>query len=145
MTVQVRVMNALDTETIFALNKQLGYEYPKEFVHNRILSLLDAGNDILLIVEIDGEVAGYAHGSPYETLYSDKLMNMIAFVVDDHHDQEFEAAERLYKELEHKSKQFGYAGIRLVADKNRKKLEQFFIERGYESHRALKHYIKLFR
>lgn len=138
-------MNVKDVDNIYRLNKQLGFNYPLEYIHDRVLSLLDAGNDILLVVENNDNVIGYTHGSPYETLYSDKLMNMIAFVVDDHNPDEIEAAKKLYEELEHKSKQFGYAGIRFVADKERKKLENFFLNEGYISHRALKHYIKLFR
>lgn len=138
------MMKAIDSSKIYELNKQLGYDYAEHLVYERILTLLDAGNDILLVVEANEEVIGYAQGSPYETLYFDKLMNAIAFVVDDHHAQEIEAAEKLYLELEHQSKQFGYAGIRLVANQNRKKAEEFFKQHAYVSHRDLKHYIKLF-
>ncbi|MCI8272001.1 MAG: GNAT family N-acetyltransferase [Erysipelotrichaceae bacterium] len=144
MEINVRIMNADDAAGVYRLNQQLGYDYPMEEVYGRILSLLDAGNDILLVVECGSEMIGYAHGSPYETLYSSKLMNAIAFAVDDQHPRELEAAKKLYAELEKRSKQFGYTGIRLVADRYRKKLENFFVENGYISHRDLKHYIKLF-
>lgn len=141
---QVRMMKATDVKDIHELNKQLGYEYEEHLVYERILSLLEAGNDILLVVEVDNKVIGYAHGSPYETLYADKLMNAVAFVVDDHHPQEFDAGKMLYEEFEHQSKQFGYAGIRLVANQDRKKAEEFFKLHGFISHRDLKHFIKLF-
>lgn len=144
MNLTIRTMKPDDAKGVHRLNKQLGYQYPLAQTYDRILSLLDAGNDILLTAEDDGEIIGYAHGSPYETLYSDKLMNAIAFSVDDQYPNEFEAAELLYEQLEKKSKQFGYAGIRLVADRERKKLEEFFVQHGYVSHRDLKHYIKLF-
>ena len=77
----IRMIETKDFEDIHNLNNELGYTYDKEKVYKKIISLLEAGNDIILVAEKDGHVIGYAHGAPYETLYADNLLNTVCFCV----------------------------------------------------------------
>ena len=77
----IRIIATQDYEDIYDLNTELGYAYEKDKVYNKIIAILEAGNDILLAAEKDGHVVAYAHGAPYETLYADNLLNTVCFCV----------------------------------------------------------------
>ncbi len=56
----IRIMTTQDYEDIHALNTELGYAYDKDKVYKKIIAILEAGNDILLVAEMEGHVVGYA-------------------------------------------------------------------------------------
>ncbi|WP_340252738.1 GNAT family N-acetyltransferase [Brevibacillus borstelensis] len=39
--------------------------------------------DVIFVCKQNNEVIGYIHGSPYELLFSDSLVNVLGFVVKD--------------------------------------------------------------
>lgn len=140
----IRMIAVSDYEDVFELNQQLGYDYDKDKVYKKIISILETGNDILLVAEVDGKVVGYAHGSPYETLYSDDLLNTVCFCVKNGIADEEDIANDLYLTFEEKAKKFGFKGIRLTIDQQREEAHQLFLRHGFETHRSLQHYIKYF-
>lgn len=140
----IRRIEASDDADIQVLNEQLGHAFAKEDIHERIISILETGNDILLVAEVAGHVVGYAHGSPYETLYANSLLNTIAFVVLEGIEDQREIADQLYIAFEAMSKQFGFKGIRLALDTKREMAQQLFTNHGFISRRNLTHYIKYF-
>lgn len=140
----IRMIGINDYEDIYHLNKQLGYDYEKERIYKRILSILEAGNDVLLVAQVDHRIVGYAHGAPYETLYCDNLLNTICFCVDEDLQNRSEIAIALYEAYERKAKNFGYKGIRLVIDQERQVAQQLFLSQGFESKRIQNHFIKYF-
>ncbi len=40
-------------------------------------------NDIILVADINGEVVGYIHASPYELMFSEPILNIVGFVVNE--------------------------------------------------------------
>lgn len=140
----IRMIAASDYEDIFALNQQLGYAYDKDKVYKKIISILEAGSDILLVAEVEGSVVGYAHGSPYETLYSDDLLNTVCFCVKQGINDEEAIGNELYLAFEERAKKFGFKGIRLTIDQQREEAHELFLRHGFETHRSLQHYIKYF-
>lgn len=140
----IRMIAVSDYEDVFELNQQLGYDYDKDKVYKKIISILETGNDILLVAEVDDKVVGYAHGSPYETLYSDDLLNTVCFCVKNGIADEEDIANDLYLTFEEKAKKFGFKGIRLTIDQQREEAHQLFLRHGFETHRSLQHYIKYF-
>ncbi|MEF9962500.1 MAG: GNAT family N-acetyltransferase, partial [Erysipelotrichaceae bacterium] len=142
--IKVRRIEIGDYAAIHRLNEQLGYDYNENKVCKRISSLLDSSSDIMLVVEYQGNVVGYAHGTPYETLYADELMNILAFVIQDKYDSIEDIANQLLARFESEAKHFGYNGVRMTANKERNQAEQFLSKHQFESHRDLKHYIKYF-
>ncbi|MCI9312994.1 MAG: GNAT family N-acetyltransferase [Erysipelotrichaceae bacterium] len=141
----IRMIATQDYEDITDLNTELGYDYDKEKVYQKIISILEAGNDILLVAEQNGKVIGYAHGSPYETLYADHLLNTVCFCVKEGIAEEELIGNELYDAFEERAKRFGYKGIRLSLDQEREKAHDLFLKHGFETKRSLNHYIKYFR
>lgn len=133
-----------DYRDIHELNKKLGYQYEEEKVYDRIVSILETGSDIISVAEDQGKVVGYMHGSPYETLYADKLFNIVAMVFSEEFEHNEDLATQLFASFEKRVKLNGYTGIRMVADVERNKLYEFLIKKGFDSHRDLKHYLKYF-
>ena len=43
----IRIIATQDYEDIYDLNTELGYAYEKDKVYNKIIAILEAGNDIL--------------------------------------------------------------------------------------------------
>lgn len=141
----IRIMAIQDYEDIHELNLELGYSYDKEKVYKKIIAILEAGNDILLVAEKDGHVVGYAHGAPYETLYADNLLNIVCFCVKEKLNDGDDIGNDLYVAFEARAKRFGYKGIRLSLDLDREKAHELFIKHGFETRRSLNHYIKYFK
>lgn len=140
----IRMIATQDYEDIHDLNTGLGYTYDKEKVYKKIISILEAGSDILLVADVDGTVVGYAHGSPYETLYADNLLNTICFCVKEGIDEEEAIGNELYLEFEARAKKFGFKGMRMSLDQEREKAHELFLKHGFEAKRSLQHYIKYF-
>lgn len=141
---EVRRVREEDYHDIHKLNQQLGYEYNEELVKERISNLLETGTDIISVLEEAGSVVGYIHGIPYNTLYADNLINMVAIVFNTEKQIEQNHKEQLYKEFEKRVLKNGYHGIRLTVDNARDLLHEFLKENGFENKRDLKHYIKYF-
>ena len=122
----IRMIETKDFEDIHNLNNELGYTYDKEKVYKKIISLLEAGNDIILVAEKDGHVIGYAHGAPYETADEESIAN------------------DLYDAFEERAKRNGYKGMRLSLDQSRSKAHELFLKHGFQTKRSLYHCIKYF-
>ncbi|MEG0094287.1 MAG: GNAT family N-acetyltransferase [Erysipelotrichaceae bacterium] len=144
MNINVRRIEIGDYAAIHHLNQQLGYNYCEDKVCKRISSLLDSSSDIMLVVEYQGKVVGYVHGTPYETLYADGFMNVLVFVIEDKYDDLEIIADTLFSKFESEAKQFGFTGIRMTTNKERSQAAKFLLKQNFESHRDLKHYIKYF-
>jgi predicted N-acetyltransferase YhbS len=80
-SVMIREIRPEDYYDICLLNKELGYDYPLEKVKVRIEHIQKNTKDIIFVAQRENEVIGYIHGSPYELLYSDSLINILGFVV----------------------------------------------------------------
>ena len=144
MNLKIRRIETKDAADIQKLNTQLGYQYPAEQIAKRIDSLLYSSSDVILTAELDGTVIGYAHATRYETLYADKLANILAFVVLDGIEKEDEISQTLYDEFEKQIRSFGFRGLRMIADTSRILAKDFFNRNGFDSKRDLKHFIKYF-
>lgn len=141
----VRRICPKDAKDIYVLNKRLGHAYAEEKVKERIQNVLDAGSDILLVIEQGENVIGYVHGCPYNTLYADSLMSIIVFVIKEDIDDREKLSNALLAAFENLAIKNGYKGIRMAADVQRESLYYLMVENGYENKRDLKHYIKFFK
>lgn len=144
MSTCVRKIKMEDYKAIHELNLKLGYESNEEKVKRSIISLVEAGTDIILVAEKDGDVVGYVHGCPYRTLYADNLMSIVQYVFKTDYRYEEELKQELLTTFEEKAKKNGYTGIRMTANSERELLKQLLEANGYESKRDLKHFLKYF-
>ena len=132
-----------DYKDIHRLNEKLGYSYDEEKVYGRIISILETGSDLITVAEDEEKVIGYIHGSPYETLYSDRLFNIVAFVVSNDYSNNLEV-RKIYDVFEERVRKNRYNGIRMTANASRENLFHLLIDHGFECHTDLKHYLKYF-
>ncbi len=144
MSKLIRRIQVADYEDIHAINLKQGYNSDEERVKASILSLVEAGSDIILVAVVDGEVVGYVHGCPYNTLYTQRLINIIQYVFKTQYRDDEELKNMLLNKFEETVRKNGFQGIRMTANAERELLGKLFIEHGYESKRDLKHYLKYF-
>lgn len=141
--IDIRKITAADFEDIYLLNQELGYIYSKEKVKKRIEHILKNTKDMILIAQKYDEVVGYIHGSPYEVLYYDSLINILGFVVKGKY-RKTGIGSVLIESLECWGKQKGYSGIRLVSGYDRQEAHKFYEKHGYINRKDQKNFIKIF-
>lgn len=139
----VRPVEVSDYCDIYLLNQELGYFYPKESVKERITYITQNTKDVIFVAELDHEVVGYIHGSPYELLYSDSLINILGFVVKAKY-RNLGIGGLLIDSLECWARENKFSGIRLVSGMERADAHRFYEKHGYTSTKNQKNLIKKF-
>jgi len=141
--INIRKIKTTDYNDIYILNQELGYFYPIDKVKERIAYITENTKDIILVAQQDNEVIGYIHGSPYELLYSDSLIDIRGFVVKEKY-RNTGVGSVLINSLECWAKENGYSGIRLVSGFHRVNAHRFYEKHGYINRKNQKNFIKTF-
>ena len=141
--INVREIRIADYIDIYLLNEELGYLYAIEKVKERIKYITENTKDIILVAEQFDEVIGYIHGSSYELLYSDSLINILGFVVKEKYSNTG-VGKILIENLECWAKENGYCGVRLVSGFDRINAHKFYQRHGYTDRKDQKNFIKIF-
>ncbi|WP_195263046.1 GNAT family N-acetyltransferase [Clostridium sp. 1001275B_160808_H3] len=141
--INIRTISISDYRDIYLLNKELGYLYPEERVREKINYIIENKKDIILVAYIDNNIIGYIHGSEYELLYSDSLINILGFVVRESY-RKNGVGKALIDKLEEVARKNKYSGIRLVSGIDRENAHRFYERNGYIYRKEQKNFIKLF-
>ena len=141
--INIREIKVTDFKDIFLLNQELGYAYEMEKVRIRIEYILENTKDIILIAQQNDEVIGYIHGSPYELLYSNSLIDILGFVVKEKF-RNTGIGNILIEKIQCFAKENGYSGIRLVSGFDRLNAHRFYEAHGYINRKNQKNFIKIF-
>lgn len=139
--INVREIEITDYHDIHILSKELGHFCSIEKVKDRITYITKNTKDIILVAQQNNEVIGFIHGSPYELLYSDSIINILAFVVKEEY-RNIGVGSVLLKSLEDWAKEKGYFGIRLVTRFERIDAHRFYQKHGYINRKNQKNFIK---
>lgn len=139
----IRKVCISDYKDIYLLNKELGYLYEEEKVREKIKYIIENEKDIILVAYIDNNIVGYIHGSEYELLYSDSLINILGFVVKESY-RKNGIGTALINKLEGIAREKKYSGIRLVSGIERENAHRFYERNGYIYRKEQKNFIKLF-
>lgn len=129
----IRGIKVNDYLDIYLLNKHFNLtfsQYSEEKVKEKIEIIVNTTKDIIFVYEQDKKVVGYIHGSPYELLFSDSLINILGFVVREEF-RNMGIGSRLIERLEEWGKNNGYSGIKLLSHPSRKSAHRFYENRGY--------------
>ena len=141
--VSIRRVSISDYKYIYMLNKELGYLYEEEKVRKKIKYIIENKKDIILVAYINNNIIGYIHGSEYELLYSDSLINILGFVVKESY-RKNGVGTALIDKLEEIAIEKKYSGIRLVSGIDREDAHRFYERNGYIYRKEQKNFIKLF-
>jgi predicted N-acetyltransferase YhbS len=132
-----------DFHHIYLLSQELGYEYDEQKVKKRIKYILKNTKDIIFVAEQGNEVIGYIHGSPYELLFEDSLVNILGLIVNKQH-RNLGVGGNLIEKLESWAKENGFSGVRLVSGADRLNAHKFYESHEYVYTKNQKNFIKIF-
>ncbi len=143
----VREVRVSDYQNIYLLNQHFNPNlsvFMEEKVKEKLVTLTTKTKDVIFVYEQHNEVIGYIHGSPYELLFADSLVNILGFVVNvEYRGQGI--GSMLIESLEQWAKDAGYSGIKLLSHPTRVKAHHFYERRGYQFTKDQKNFIKTFR
>lgn len=142
----IREIRVSDYRDIYLLNLDFNPNlstFPEDKVKEKIEIITRHTKDIVFVCERSGEVIGYIHGSPYELLHSDSLINVLGFVVRAAHRNQG-VGGLLIESLERWAADNGYSGIKLLSHPSRVNAHRFYERRGYVFTKDQKNFIKPF-
>lgn len=143
----IREIKYNDYNDIYLLNHEFNPNrstYSAVKVKERIQYMIENSKDIIFACEHFNEVIGYIHGSPYELLFSDSLINVLCFVVKEKY-RNNGVGSMLIDKLECWAKDNGFSGIKLLTHPNRIHAHRFYERHGYIHTKDQKNYMKMFR
>ena len=144
--VNIREIKPTDYKDIYLLNQEFNPKlcsFSAERVKERIDFITNNTKDIIFVSEQGSEVIGYLHGSPYELLFSDSLINVLGLVVKEKY-RNNGVGSMLIGSLECWAKSNGFSGIKLLTHPSRVNAQRFYERHGYVHTKDQKNYMKIF-
>ncbi len=126
----IRKMECDDYEDIHQLNKELMYTYTLNKTKDNINKLLKNKEEYLYVYVANGKVIGYIHGSSYQLLFSDKLINILGLVISKNYRKDG-IGKKLLNYLEVEASRNGYEGVILKTGIERVEAHKFYRKCGY--------------
>ncbi|HEX2945571.1 MAG TPA: GNAT family N-acetyltransferase [Clostridia bacterium] len=145
--INIREIRTSDYNDIYLLNQELNpklHQFSAEKVKERIDYILQNTKDIIFVSEQNDEVIGYIHGSPYELLFSDSLINVLGFVVKEKY-RDNGVGSMLIGHLEDWVINNRFSGIKLLTHPSRVNAHRFYEQHGYIHTKDQKNYMKMFK
>lgn len=144
--IRIREVRVTDYQDIYMLNVDFNphlHTFNEDQVKAKLEVITTKTKDIVLVGEHNEEVIGYIHGSPYELLFSDSMLNILGFVVKEGC-RNRGVGSRLMEQLEQWGKDQGFAGIKVLSHPSRLRSHRFYERRGFVFTKDQKNYIKSF-
>lgn len=144
--INVRKIRTSDYNDIYLLNQEfkpkLNHLLPEK-VKERIEYILKNTKDIIFVSEQKDKVIGYIHGSQYELLFSDSLINILGFVVKEKY-RNNGVGSMLIRYLEGWANNNRFSGIKLLTNPLNVNVHRFYERHGYIYTKDQKNYMKMF-
>ncbi|MDR2833157.1 MAG: GNAT family N-acetyltransferase [Streptococcaceae bacterium] len=119
----------------------LGYPFSLEATQNQLKAVLDKGEDIVLVAEMDGKVVGIIHAQYYLAIYHEEVFNVLGLAVaNECHGKG--VGKALMSELEKQVIAKGVKGIRLNSGEKRKEAHLFYESIGFTKEKYQAKFIK---
>lgn len=144
--VVIREIRSADYKDIYLLNQEFNTKlcsFSAERVKERIDFIINNTKDIIFVSEQGNEVIGYIHGSPYELLFSDSLVNVLGFVVKEKY-RNNGVGGMLIGSLECWARNNSFSGVKLLTHPSRINAHRFYEHHGYIYTKDQKNYMKIF-
>jgi len=145
--INVRLIKLTDYNDIYLLIQEFNPKlslFSAEKIKERIEFIMENTKDIILVCEQNNEVVGYIHGSPFELLFTDSLINILGFVVKEKY-RNNGVGSRLIESLEGWAKNNGFSGIKLLSHPSRVNAHRFYEGHGYVFTKDQRNFIKTFK
>ncbi|WP_433944993.1 GNAT family N-acetyltransferase [Paenibacillus sp. SN-8-1] len=142
----IREIRVTDYHDIYELNQIFNPNlaaFSEEKVKEKIEKIIKNTKDIILVCEENNEVIGYIHGSPYELLFADPLVNVLGFVVREKVRNQG-IGSMLMEQLEQRARNNGSSGIKLLSHPSRIQAHRFYERHGFIFTKDQKNFIKYF-
>jgi len=142
----IREIRVSDYHDIYLLNQDFNpnlYVFTEEKVKEKIEIITKKTKDIIFVYEQNYEVKGYIHGSRYELLIFDSLVNVLGFVVKESCRNQ-DIGSMLIERLEQWGKDNGFSGMKLLSHPSRIDAHRFYERRGYMFTKDQKNFVKKF-
>jgi GNAT superfamily N-acetyltransferase len=142
----IREIMVNDYHDIYLLNQDFNSNlnvYSEERVKGKIEIIIKNTNDIIFVYEQNNKVIGYIHGSPYELLFSDSLVNVLGLVVKESY-RNLGIGSMLIDRLEQWGKDNGFSGMKLLSHPSRIHAHRLYERHGYIYTKDQKNFIKTF-
>lgn len=141
---EIREIKVDDYIQVAHLNKQLGYNFPKNKVKERIEKISTCTKDKILVAVDKNDLAiGFIHATPYELLYYESIVNILGLVVDEQYRKKG-VGKRLLKAIEQWAKSNDYTGVRINTGLSRTEAHKFYRSCEYISNKEQKRFFKSF-
>ncbi|TDL69344.1 GNAT family N-acetyltransferase [Paenibacillus amylolyticus] len=140
----VREIHITDYQDICLLNRDFNSDlsyFSEEKVKEKIEIITRETKDKIFVFELHGEIVGYIHGSRYELLFADPLINVLGFVVKEGYRNQG-IGSKLMDYLEHWARGESYSGIKLLSHPSREQAHRLYQKRGYQFTKDQKNFIK---
>ena len=140
----IRCIEYTDLSAIREINAQvLGYDVPLKQTEKQFERCSETNGHTILVFEDDetGQVSGYIHAQIYESLYSNRGLNILGLAVLSEY-QGKGIGSKLLQAVERLAIDKGVSFIRLNSDEHRKQAHRFYEHLGYRSDKLQYRFIK---
>jgi GNAT superfamily N-acetyltransferase len=137
----VRELNLDDIEEIYNLNLELGYNFPREKLKERVEYLINRPDTKVFVAEHKSKVIGYIHGSVSDRIYDDRFFFIHTIIVTENY-RGIGVGNKLITRIETWISQNNYLGIGLWSRIDRIDAHKFYEKHGYINERTQKYFLK---
>lgn len=141
---KIRIANLSDSKAIQKLNSiELHYDYPLEDTTKKLELILSLDWQIIYVVEIDGQVAGYVQAHKYIGTFGDLFVNIMGLAVS----KDFQGngvGKALMFAAENWAQEIGAEGVRLNSGSERTEAHKFYEKIGYDKAKTQAKFQKIF-
>ncbi|HJR12546.1 MAG TPA: GNAT family N-acetyltransferase [Rhodanobacteraceae bacterium] len=128
--ISVRVATSTDAEALASLSGQLGYPADAAAVLRRMGGGLIDHGVVLVAVDPQGAVCGFAHAEPRCLLIAEPFVELAALVVSDN-GRGSGAGATLLAAVETWTREHGIASVRVRSNVLRERAHRFYLRGGY--------------
>ncbi|WP_312114278.1 GNAT family N-acetyltransferase [Brevibacillus reuszeri] len=140
----VREIRVSDYPGIYLLNLDFNpalHVFTEEQVKQKIEMITKNTKDRIFVCEQNDELIGYIHGSPYELLFSESVVNVLGFVVKEAYRKQG-VGSMLLAHLEQWGRSNGFSGMKLLSHPSRIQAHRLYEKSGYLFTKDQKNYMK---
>jgi|GEM_PF-366945 len=141
---KLREIKVSDYPHIYLLNLDFNAnlrDFSEDQVKKKIEIITTQTKDVIFVCECGEEIIGYIHGSPYELLFSESLVNVLGLVVKPAYRNQG-VGTMLLEHLEQWSKDNGFTGMKLLSHPSRIQAHRLYEQRGYKFTKEQRNFIK---